>query len=156
MRHAILVTVLLLTAACAQQQVSSPSPGASRGSSGGSAVGASSSRAAVEGFLAAVKDADLQRMATLWGNDKGPARDRIARDEFEKRLVIMQCSLQHDRSAFTQDGPQLRAQGRQAWGVTLTRKRVSKKATMVTVQGPAGRWFVEDVPNIGELRELCS
>jgi hypothetical protein len=39
--------------------------------------------------------------------------------------------------------------------VNLTRKRVTKKATMVTVQGPGARWFVENVPNIGDLREFC-
>jgi hypothetical protein len=157
-RHAILIMVLVLTAACAKQQVTpTASGGGTRTSSGsGSAVGASTSRAAVEGFLSAVKTADLQAMSSLWGNDKTLARDKMSRDELEKRLVIMQCSLQHDRSTFVDDAPQMRAGGRRVWSVNLTRKRVTKKANMVTVQGPAGRWYVEDVPNIMELKELCT
>ena len=155
MRHAILFSVLLLTAACAKQQVGLPSSTGNRTSSGSNVVGASSSRAAVDGFLAAVKTADLQAMSSLWGNDKGLARDKFDRDALEKRLIIMQCSLQHDRVAFPDESPKLLAQGRRAWSVNLTRKRVTKKATMVTVQGPGGRWFLEDVPNITELRELC-
>ena len=37
-----------------------------------------------------------RRMSMIWGTEKGLARDQMSREELEKRLVIMQCSLNHD------------------------------------------------------------
>ena len=162
MRHAILIGTLFLAAACAGQPVNTgpaPSPtssSASRPAAPGNVVGATSSRAAVEGFLAAVKSADLQTMSALWGNASGPAREKFSRDELEKRLVIMQCSLQHDRWNFIESTPRPQTGGRHAWQVSFNRKRTTAKGTMITVQGPGGRWFLEDVPDIAGLKELCS
>ena len=163
MRHAILIATLFMAAACAGQPVNTaPTPSstssstASRSTAPGNVVGASSSRAAVESFLAAVKTADLQTMSALWGNAKGPAREKFSRDELEKRLVIMQCSLQHDRWNFVEAAPRPQTGGRHAWQVSLSRKRTTVKGTMITVQGPEGRWFLEDVPDIAGLKELCS
>lgn len=163
MRHAILIATLFVAAGCAGQPVNT-APTATSGTSGrastaGNLVGASTSRGAVEGFLAAVKVADLQAMSSLWGNAKELARDnpRITRDELEKRLVIMQCSLQHDRWNFIEAGPRPQTGGRHAWSVNFNRKRVNAKGTLITVQGPSGRWFLEDVPDINTaLKGLCS
>jgi hypothetical protein len=159
-RHAILIAALLFTAGCAKQAVSSPPetgarPGTS--SSNTNVVGAASSRAAVEGFLAAAKRADLQAMSSLWGNDRSLVRDRLTRDELEKRLVVIQCHLQHDRWSFADDAPLPQLRGRLAWTVSLTRMRVTAKATVATVQGPDGRWFVEDVPDLmTALKDFCA
>jgi hypothetical protein len=159
-RHAILIATLVVAGGCAGQSVSSaPTPASGntgRASTPGNQVGASSSRAAIEGFLAAVKVADLQGMSALWGNERGPARDKFSREELEKRLVIMQCSLQHDRWNFIDDAPRPQTGGRHAWSVNFNRKRVTAKGTMITVQGPGGRWFLEDVPDIGGLKALCT
>lgn len=160
MRHAILIAVLFVAAGCARQPVNTAPASTSRNSgrtaTAGNLTGASTSRGAVEGFLAAVKVADLQGMSALWGNDRGPAREKFSRDELEKRLVIMQCSLQHDKWNFIEDAPRPQTGGRHAWAVNFNRKRTTAKGTLITVQGPGGRWYLEDVPDIAGLKTLCS
>jgi len=156
-RHAMVFSVLLLTAACASQQVTPTSSGGGTSTSRANVIGAETSKALVEGFLSAAKAADLQRMSTLWGNDKGLAREnpKITRDAFEKRLVIMQCLLQHDRWNFAESTPRLQTGGRQAWRVTLTKNKVSSTTTILTVAGPNGRWLLEDV-DVTKLQANCT
>lgn len=149
MRKGILVAATFVMMACAKQPVNT----SSSGSGGGNTVGAGSSRAAVEQFMSAVKQADLQAMSTIWGNEKGPGRDQFKRDELEKRLVIMQCRMQHDRFVFLDDTPSLQAGGKQVWPVQLTRKRVNAKVSLTTVLGPRGRWFLN---NADPLPDFCT
>ncbi len=143
MRRAILFAATFVMMACAKQPINS-----------GGSVGAGSSRAAVEGFMAAVKATDLQAMSTIWGNEKGPGRNQFKRDELEKRLIVMQCLLQHDRFTFLDDTPQLQTGGRQAWPIQITRRRVTAKTKLTTVRGPGGRWFLSDA-DLAPLRDLC-
>jgi len=156
-RKAILIATLFVTAGCARQPLNSAPSSASgtRAAASGNLVGASTSRAAVDGFLAAVKQADLQGMSALWGNEKGLARDKFKRDELEKRLVVMQCLLQHDRWSYVEDAPRLQTAGRQAWGVSLTRKKATARTTLTTVPGPNGRWFLMDA-DLTPLRDFCA
>lgn len=151
MRRAILFAATFVMMACSKQPVNT-TPG--RGGAVSNNVGAGSSRAAVDGFMTAVKAADLQAMSTIWGNEKGPGRDQFKRDELEKRLVIMQCLLQHDRYTFLDDTPQLQTGGRQGWPLQLTRKRVTAKTKLTTVRGPNGRWFLADA-DLAPLRDFC-
>lgn len=148
----------LFTSACARQAVSTEMsiPGAAAPSAGAAptAVGAATGRAAVEAFLGAVRAQDLQGMSALWGSAKGLARDQLKRDELEKRLVIMQCLMQHEKFAFVEDRPRLQAGGRQDHMVTLTKGKLSATTTMATVIGPGGRWLVEDV-DVTKLRDFC-
>ncbi len=149
MRQAMLVAATFVMMACARQPVST-SP---TGSSAGNVVGAGSSKAAVDQFMTAVKQADLQAKSTIWGNAKGPGRDQFKRDELEKRLVIMQCRMQHDRYVFLDETPSLKAGGSQVWPMRLTRKRVNANVSVTTVRGPNGRWFLE---NAEPLPDFCT
>src|SRR4051812_48548394 len=100
MRRILIAVALLGLGACTSSSKRTTPPGAvitpPSPSGISSAGGADSPRAAVDGFLAAVKKQDLQAMSMIWGTEKGLARDQMSRDELEKRLVIMQCSLNHD------------------------------------------------------------
>jgi hypothetical protein len=118
------------------------------------AVGAVSGKAAVEGFLKAVKAQDLQTMSAVWGTTKGAARDQMKREDLEKRLIIMQCTLTHDRWAFIEDRPRLQTGGRQEFQIELFQAQRSAKTSILTVSGPGGRWFVEDI-NLLPLKEFC-
>ena len=64
----------------------------------GDLAGATSSAAAVEQFLSAAKAQDLQAMSAVWGNAVSPMRERVDRQELERRLLIMTCHLRHDTS----------------------------------------------------------
>ena len=145
----------VLLSACSKPPVSTTPEPDNRTGPTGNTVGASTSRAAVEHFLASVKESDLQGMSALWGNDAGPARTRLKRDELEKRLVIMQCLLNHDRWNFVEDAPRLQTAGRQSWLISLTRKRATARTTLTTVRGPGSRWFLENV-DVAPLREFCA
>lgn len=120
----------------------------------GNVTGAGNSRAAVESFLAAVKSSDLQAMSGVWGTAKGPARELMKREELEKRLVVMQCLLMHDKWRFVEDSPRLQTGGHQQWQVELTRKSSVAKTTFNTVPGPGGRWFLDDV-DVVPLKDFC-
>jgi len=118
------------------------------------AIGAVTGKAAVDGFLKAVKAQDLQTMSAIWGTTKGAARDQMKRDDLEKRLIIMQCTLTHDKWAFLEDRPRLQTGGRQEFQLELFQAQRSAKTSIVTVSGPGGRWFVEDI-NLLPLKEFC-
>lgn len=118
------------------------------------AVGAVSGKAAVEGFLKAVKAQDLQTMSAIWGTTKGAARDQMKREDLEKRLIIMQCTLTHEKWTFLEDRPRLQTGGRQEFQLELFQAQRSAKTSILTVSGPGGRWFVEDI-NLLPLTDFC-
>ena len=118
------------------------------------AVGAVTGKAAVEGFLKAVKAQDLQTMSALWGTTRGAARDQMKREDLEKRLIIMQCTLMHQKWAFIEDRPRLQTGGRQEFQLEMSQAERSAKTSIVTVSGPGGRWFVEDI-NLLPLKDFC-
>ena len=57
----------------------------------------SSPAAAVEQFLAAVRENDLARMGEIYGSDRGPVNYWMASAEREKRLMILESFLYHER-----------------------------------------------------------
>lgn len=118
------------------------------------AVGAVSGKVAVETFLKAVKAQDLQTMSAVWGTTKGAARDQMKRADLEKRLIIMQCTLTHEKWVFLEDRPRLQTGGRQEFQLELFQTGRSAKTSILTVSGPGGRWFVEDI-NLLPLKDFC-
>ena len=152
-RLGLVAVGLVVMSACTRTVVTTIVPSSTTGVASNT-IGAASSRAAVEGFLTAVKSQDLQAMSTLWGTAKGAARDQMHREEMEKRLVIMQCLLMHDRWRFTEDGARLLTGGHQQWVVELGRKESVATTKFATVTGPAGRWMVEDV-DVLPLKDFC-
>lgn len=155
----ITLSVLVLNA-CVRQAVATETsiPGAPaapsvRTGEGGSA-GAPSGRSVVVAFLTAVNEQNLQQMSALWGNAKGLARDQLKREELEKRLIIMQCLMQHDAMRFPEERARLSTGGRQEYLVELKKGDVTARTTIMTVAGPGGRWLVEDI-DVTKLREFC-
>lgn len=139
MRLAIVI-ILLAAAAC------------SRGTAT-SLTGRESPREAVTAFLNAVKAEDLQAMSEVWGNDKGPARDRIPRDQLEKRELLMQCYLKHDTFRILGDLPG--DNGRRVISVRITRGRVSRELNFDAVKGPSNRWYMENA-DLSKVQDLCT
>ncbi len=157
--HSLLAVAVLGSSACTRsfQGTETSIPGAptpSVGAEAPNAVGASTPKAAVEGFLKAVKAQDLQGMSAIWGTSKGAARDQMKRDDLEKRLIIMQCTLTHDKWAFIEDRPRLQTGGRQEFQVEFTQGPRTAKTSITTVSGPGGRWFLEDI-NLLPMKEFC-
>lgn len=141
------VVLLLLLSACPKSQGGYTGPKAS------SATGAASPRAAVDGFLAAVHAQDLQAMSGYWGSEKGPAREALARDVLEKRELIMQCYLSHDRYNVLNE--MSGDKGRRVLRVSLSKGSITKETNFTAVQGPADRWYVEEV-DLSSTAALCN
>ncbi len=161
LRKGVLLVTLVASVACTKKVVEtsiSPAPGSATSKqleaplSG--QIGAANARGAVEAFLTAVKSQDLRGMSAVWGNDKGPTAERIKRDELEKRLIVMQCLLTHDKWEFAEDRARLVTGGRQEYIVNLHQKQLNGQSKFTTVAGPGGRWFVEDLTLDG-LKDFC-
>src|SRR4051812_18388111 len=72
---------------------------------GGNQTGAADAGAALRAFLAAAKAQDLQGIGAVWGDKDGTSRDRIPREEAERRELIMASCLKHDSYQVVADAP---------------------------------------------------
>jgi len=122
------------------------------GPRGSDLTGAPTSQLAVQQFLGSAKSQDLQAMATVWGTERGAARDVTDRSQLERRELIMMCYLTHDNYKVLSEGPA--QNGRHAYVVELHRGSVARSTTVTTVVGPSSRWYVEDV-KLEPLTDLC-
>lgn len=116
-------------------------------------TGAATPRAAVEAFLASVRAEDLQAMSLVWGTADGPARELMAREDMEKREIVMMCFFKHDALAMRGDSPL--AGGRRVLSVELTRKESKRTTSFTTVQAKTGRWYVLQA-DIEPVRDWCN
>lgn len=147
MRKSVLIAALLLAAvACATTPPPAVTPSANDG------LGAAAPRLAVDAFLDAVRTEDLQAMGATWGTSQGPARETIERTELEKRVIILQCYLQHDSYRVLGEFPG--EAGRRVVRVEIARGRDRRQPALYTVQGPRGRWYVENV-ELAAVRDFC-
>jgi hypothetical protein len=119
---------------------------------GGSLTGAPAPRTSVEQFLAAVRAQDLQAMSIIWGTEKGPARDQIERTALEKRELVMQCMLSHDRFRILNEASG--SDGRRVFRVELQRGSMTRATNFTAVQGPSNRWYVERA-DLEPVKDLC-
>lgn len=121
---------------------------------GNGAGGADSAQMAVVEFLNAARAQDLQGISAVWGNEESPTRDRVDRQELERRLMIIACHLRHDESRI--GTPELGEAGRTLFSVEITRG--SRKATLpfTTVKNRRNnKWYVEDL-DLRPAREICN
>ena len=104
-------------------------------------IGADSPRSAVEAFLAAAKSQDMVRLGRLLGDETGLAKERDDKDQFEKRLIIMMCTLKHDQATVT-DGAAT-VGGERVFQVELKQGTVQGSSKFTAVRGSGERWFVK-------------
>jgi hypothetical protein len=102
--------------------------------------------------MTAAKRTDLQAIGALWGDADGLARERLTRDELEKRELVMMRCLRHDSYEIVGDAPALN--GSRAMVVQVNYGEVSVSTDMQVVRGAAGRWYVRDL-NLPKLQEIC-
>lgn len=120
----------------------------------GAETGARSSQEAVMQFLGAAREQDLQGMSAIWGNDVSLTRDRVDRQELERRLLVINCHLRHEESRI--GAPQLGEAGRVILNVELTRGPRRATVPFTTVRNTKNsRWYVEDI-DLRPAREICN
>ena len=141
MRFLAIALLALTTIAC---PASTPS--------GGNENGAPSPRAAVDEFLGAVRAGDLDRISSVWGDQRGAARNIHDREQLEQRTFIMQQCLLHD--AFRVVGETPGVAGRRVFDVELTKGDMLRRTTFTTIEGPQQRWYVQEV-DLQRTMDLC-
>lgn len=117
-------------------------------------VGADGPKQAAERFLASIRAEDVQATSIIWGSAKGPARELIKdRTELEKRILVMQCNINHDSYRILSDIPV--DERKRTLRVELRRGPLVATTAMVAAQGPNQRWYIENT-DLAPLRGFCS
>lgn len=108
--------------------------------------GAESPKAAVDRFLAAAQAQDIQAMSAVWGDESGPTREKIGRQELERRELIMVCLLTHDQARVAE--AQRSEGGRLVMQVELRQGPLTATSSFTVAKGPSARWYVQDFETI--------
>lgn len=103
-------------------------------------------------FISAAKAQDIQAMSTVWGTARGPVRATMARDELDRRLIIMMRLLCHDDARVVGKSPA--PEDKQFVRVELKRGPNALELNFTTVEGPSSRWYVNDFDNT-RLQAFC-
>jgi hypothetical protein len=104
---------------------------------------ANSAAAAVQGFMQAVADSNLAKMAGLWGSANGPASRTGEPPDWERRIAIMQAYLRSDGFRLTSDVPE--STERRALRVEIRRETCTWSVPVVAVRTTKGSWLVNQV-----------
>ena len=123
-------------------------------SMGSSLTGAPTAREAATMFVDAAKSQDLQAMGSLWGTDKGAARDNMERSVLESRLIILQPCYVADRVQVLDEQLGTSPTERRV-RIQLTRGTRTKTLEFKTVRGPSSRWYVEDANYEAVQPDFC-
>ena len=151
----LLLIGLLVAGACRSRtvEVPVPVPGSSPDPAS-NVAGAATPRLAVDAFLAAVRNQDLQAMSGVWGDKSGPVRDAkvMSREDMEQReLYLIRC-LKHDGFRVLGDAPA--ADNERVLRVELSRGTVTRVTDFYTARG-RDRWFLRTA-NLEPVRDLCT
>ena len=104
---------------------------------------AKSAAAAVQGFMQAVADSNLSKMADLWGTASGPASKTRQPPDWERRIAIMQAYLRSDSFRVSSDVAD--PSGRRDLLVQIKRQACSWSVPFVAVKTNDGSWLVNQV-----------
>lgn len=110
----------------------------------GDAYGAADAEEVVKRFVEAVRVADHQAMARLFGTTDGPAERRLGRAEVEQRMFILAALMRHEshqvRPERLTEGPdELR------FMVEMTGTRSGDVLVPIVVANHRDRWYVSQV-----------
>lgn len=105
---------------------------------------AASAEVAVQSFMQAVADSNLERMSSLWGSTKGPASRTKEPPDYERRIVIIQAYLRgapYRILSNLQDGSN---PGRRILQVEIQRDKCTKQVPFTVVRADGG-WLVNSI-----------
>ena len=95
---------------------------------------------------------DLQAMSTVFGTNKGPARETMDRTELEKREIILACYFNNDSYRIL--GERSGQGGHREVSVELKKGNLIRTTTFYAIRGPGGRWYVDNM-DIAAVRDFC-
>lgn len=131
-----------------------PASAQSHAPSAGSAQAAS--EAAVQGFLRAVADSNLDKMAELWGTSKGSAAATHQPSDYQRRLVVVQAYLRGADYRILSGAPDQSSKDRRVLQVEMSRNGCDKIVPFTTSQSRKG-WLVSaiDLDQLGGPGHQC-
>jgi hypothetical protein len=102
-----------------------------------------SAAGAVQGFMKAVADSDLAKMATLWGTANGPAAKTHQPPDYQRRIAIMRAYLQNQSYRVTADVPE--SPDRRKLQVEITRETCTWSVPFTAIKTRDGSWVVNQI-----------
>jgi hypothetical protein len=107
---------------------------------------ATSANGAVQSFMQAVADSNVQTMASLWGTVNGPASKTNQPPDWQRRVAIMQAYLRNQSFRITSDQPETGpGPDRRALQVEIKRDTCTWSVPFVAVKTREGAWLVTQV-----------
>jgi hypothetical protein len=104
----------------------------------------SSASGAVRGFMQAVADSNLDKMASLWGTAAGSAAKTNIPPDYRRRVAVMQAYLRNQSFRILSDQPQA-TENRRAVQVELKRETCTWSVPFVVIKTVDGTWLVTQV-----------
>lgn len=114
------------------------------------------SEAAVQGFLRAVADSNLDKMAELWGTSKGPAGTTRQPSDYERRILVMQAYLHGAEYRIISNARDGSSDDRRVLQVEMSRRGCDKIVPFTTTRSRKG-WVVSaiDLDMLGSPGRQC-
>ena len=114
------------------------------------------SEAAVQGFLRAVADSNLDKMAELWGTSKGPAGTTRQPSDYERRILVMQAYLHGADYRIISNARDGSSDDRRVLQVEMSRRGCDKIVPFTTTRSRKG-WVVSaiDLDMLGSPGRQC-
>ena len=97
----------------------------------------------VEGFMQAVADSNLAKMAMLWGTAKGPAAQTNDPPDWERRIAIIRSYLRNEAFRIGSDTPD--GEAHHAVQVELRRETCTWIVPFSVIKLADGTWIVNQV-----------
>lgn len=149
------IAIMLVVAGCRGQSAAS---GPARQG------GAGTPREAIERFVGAAKAQDYDGMSLAFGSADGPARTTMPKsltkkqratysDDLKKREFIFMRCLRNDR--FQVGSETTTPTGGRVLGAQFWLRNVTASTTFTVVEGPSGRWYVQDF-KMDDLQSICT
>jgi hypothetical protein len=98
---------------------------------------------AVQAFMQAVADSNLDKMANLWGTASGPAARTGQPQNYQRRIAIIRAYLRNDSYRLTSDVPE--SPDRRALQVQIRRQVCTWNVPFVAIRTANGSWLVNQV-----------
>lgn len=105
---------------------------------------ATSPSGVVQGFMEAVADSNLAKMASLWGTAKGSAAKTREPSDYEKRVVVMQAYLKSEGYRLVSDLPE-GSPARHIVQVELRRPLCTRLVPFRVIQLADQSWVVNSI-----------
>jgi hypothetical protein len=121
-----------------------------------SAAPQAGAEAAVQNFLRAVADSNLDKMAQLWGSSKGPAAKTHQPSDYERRLIVVQAYLRGADFRIISNSDDDSSKDRRVLQVEMTRAGCDEVVPFTTTR--AGKsWLVTaiDLDALGSPGRRC-